>query len=61
MMLAPPAESAACDLAHGEGRLADASPQRRLSVGHKVFSHLMKPVAPRQLLNEVRAAIDRED
>ncbi|HXA73981.1 MAG TPA: response regulator [Acidimicrobiales bacterium] len=31
------------------------------SVGHKVFSHLMKPVAPRQLLDEVRAAIDRED
>jgi CheY-like chemotaxis protein len=30
------------------------------SVGHKVFSHLMKPVAPRQLLDEVRAAIDRE-
>ena len=30
------------------------------SVGHKVFSHLMKPVAPRQLLAEVRAAIDRE-
>jgi CheY-like chemotaxis protein len=33
----------------------------RRSVGHKVFSHLMKPVAPRQLLDEVRAAIDRED
>lgn len=31
------------------------------SVGHKVFSHLMKPVAPRQLLDEVRAAMDRED
>jgi CheY-like chemotaxis protein len=31
------------------------------SVGHKVFSHLMKPVAPRQLLDEVRAAIDCED
>jgi CheY-like chemotaxis protein len=31
------------------------------SVGHKVFSHLMKPVAPRQLLDEVKAAIDRED
>lgn len=31
------------------------------SVGHKVFSHLMKPVAPQQLLDEVRAAIDRED
>jgi CheY-like chemotaxis protein len=31
------------------------------SVGHKVFSHLMKPVAPRQLLDEVRAAIDHED
>lgn len=31
------------------------------SVGHKVFSHLMKPVAPRILLDEVRAAIDRED
>ena len=31
------------------------------SVGHKVFSHLMKPVAPRQLLAEVRAAIGRED
>lgn len=30
------------------------------SVGHKVFSHLMKPVAPRQLLDEVRAAIDGE-
>ena len=30
------------------------------SVGHKVFSHLMKPVAPRRLLDEVRAAIDRE-
>ena len=30
------------------------------SVGHKVFSHLMKPVAPRQLLDEVRAAIDCE-
>jgi CheY-like chemotaxis protein len=30
------------------------------SVGHKVFSHLMKPVAPRQLLDEVRAAIDDE-
>jgi CheY-like chemotaxis protein len=30
------------------------------SVGHKVFSHLMKPVAPRQLLDEVKAAIDRE-
>ncbi len=30
------------------------------SVGHKVFSHLMKPVAPRQLLDEVRAAIDRD-
>ncbi len=28
------------------------------SVGHKVFSHLMKPVAPRQLLDEVRAAIE---
>ena len=27
------------------------------SVGHKVFSHLMKPVAPRQLLDEVRAAM----
>ena len=32
----------------------------RRSVGHKVFSHLMKPVAPRQLLDEVKAAIDRE-
>jgi CheY-like chemotaxis protein len=31
------------------------------TVGHKVFSHLMKPVAPRQLLNEVRAAIDGRD
>ena len=31
------------------------------SVGHKVFSHLVKPVAPRQLLDEVKAAIDRED
>ena len=31
------------------------------SVGHKVFSHLMKPVAPQQLLDEVRAAIDSED
>ncbi len=30
------------------------------SVGHKVCSHLMKPVAPRQLLDEVRAAIDHE-
>jgi hypothetical protein len=30
------------------------------SIGHKVFSHLMKPVAPRRLLDEVRAAIDRE-
>jgi CheY-like chemotaxis protein len=30
------------------------------TVGHKVFSHLMKPVAPRQLLDEVRAAIDDE-
>lgn len=30
------------------------------SVGHKVFSHMMKPVAPRQLLDEVRAAIDGE-
>jgi CheY-like chemotaxis protein len=30
------------------------------SVGHKVFSHLMKPVAPRQLLDEVRAAMDDE-
>jgi CheY-like chemotaxis protein len=30
-------------------------------VGHKIFSHLMKPVAPRQLLDEVRAAIDGED
>ncbi len=27
------------------------------SVGHKVFSHLMKPVAPRQLLDEVGAAM----
>lgn len=32
----------------------------RRSVGHKVFSHLMKPVAPRQLLDEVKAAINRE-
>jgi CheY-like chemotaxis protein len=32
----------------------------RRSVGHKVFSHLTKPVAPRQLLHVVRAAIDRE-
>jgi CheY-like chemotaxis protein len=31
------------------------------SVGHKVFSHMMKPVAPRQLLDEVKAAIDGED
>ncbi|HSZ38112.1 MAG TPA: response regulator [Acidimicrobiales bacterium] len=31
------------------------------SVGHKVFSHLMKPVAPRQLLDEIKAAINRED
>ena len=31
------------------------------SVGHKVFSHLMKPVAPRQLLDEVRAAIGGVD
>ncbi len=30
------------------------------SVGDKVFSHLRKPVAPRQLLDEVKAAIDRE-
>lgn len=30
------------------------------SVGHKVFSHLMKPVAPRQLLDEVRAAMNGE-
>ncbi len=32
----------------------------RRSVGHKVYSHLMKPVAPRQLLDEVRSAIDDE-
>lgn len=30
------------------------------TVGDKVFSHLVKPVAPRQLLDEVRAAINRE-
>jgi CheY-like chemotaxis protein len=28
------------------------------SVGDKVYSHLVKPVAPRRLLEEVRAAID---
>jgi CheY-like chemotaxis protein len=27
-------------------------------VGHKVFSHLVKPVAPLRLLEEVKAAID---
>jgi CheY-like chemotaxis protein len=27
------------------------------SVGHKVFSHLVKPVAPRRLLDEVEAAM----
>jgi two-component system, NtrC family, nitrogen regulation response regulator NtrX len=27
------------------------------TVGHKVFSHLMKPVAPRRLLDEVGAAM----
>jgi CheY-like chemotaxis protein len=29
----------------------------RRSVGHKVFSHLVKPVAPRRLLDEVEAAM----
>ena len=29
------------------------------NVGHKVFSHLMKPVAPRRLLDEVGAAMGR--
>jgi hypothetical protein len=27
-------------------------------VGHKVFSHLVKPVAPRRLLDEVEAAME---
>jgi hypothetical protein len=31
------------------------------SVGDEVLSHLMKPVAPRQLLDQVSAAIDRDD
>ncbi len=29
------------------------------NVGDKVFSHLVKPVAPRRLLDEVRAAMER--
>jgi CheY-like chemotaxis protein len=34
--------------------------QDKESVGDKVFSHLRKPVAPRRLLDEVRAAIGHE-
>jgi CheY-like chemotaxis protein len=31
------------------------------NVGHKVFSHLVKPVAPRRLLDEVGAAMGRNE
>ncbi|HEY1826661.1 MAG TPA: response regulator [Acidimicrobiales bacterium] len=31
------------------------------SVGHKVFSHLVKPVAPRRLLDEVEAAMESDE
>jgi CheY-like chemotaxis protein len=31
------------------------------NVGHKVFSHLVKPVAPRRLLQEVEAAMGSDE
>ncbi len=88
MKLAPPAENAASDLAHGAGRFDIGMARRtgievlqaldatqnvivmaasrfegvdRLTVGHKVVPHRSKPVAPRQLPDAVRAAIDRGD